>query len=140
MQKVLKIDKNFKPCPADDGEEVYANGIFHFNISKMIAYIQGNPNLFVPKTVVVKEVYSKSPHINEDHLPSVDISKPVILAEIAPDQYNLIDGHHRAEKAIRSGLKEIKAFRLTAIQHTQFLTRQKSYETYIGYWNDKLKQ
>jgi len=50
------------------------------------------------------------------------VSKPVILAEIAPDQYNLIDGNHRAEKAVRHGLEELKAYRLSAAQHIQFLT------------------
>lgn len=114
MQKRLKIDKNFKPCPADDVDEVYANGTFKFNISKMIAHIQNNPEMFLPETVVVKEIHTKSPYINEDHLDSVDISKPVILAEIAPDRYNLIDGNHRAEKAVRQGIEELKAYRLTA--------------------------
>lgn len=140
MQKRLKIDKNFKPCPADDVDEVYANGTFKFNISKMIAHIQNNPEMFLPETVVVKEIHTKSPYINEDHLDSVDISKPVILAEIAPDRYNLIDGNHRAEKAVRQGIEELKAYRLTASQHIQFLTHQDSYEKYIDYWNDKLKQ
>jgi len=58
MQEKLKIDKNFKPCPADDGEEVYANGIFKFNISKMIEYIQNNQDVFVPEIVVIKKGYS----------------------------------------------------------------------------------
>ncbi len=31
--------------------------------------------------------------INESHVDSVEISKPVILAEIFPGQYNLIDGN-----------------------------------------------
>jgi hypothetical protein len=35
MLKRLKIDKYFTPCLADYGEEIYANGIFKFNISKM---------------------------------------------------------------------------------------------------------
>jgi hypothetical protein len=78
MLKRLKIDKNFKPGPAEDGEEVYANGIFHFNISKMIAFIRNNPDVFPIETVFVKDIYSKSSHINEDHLDSVDVSKPVI--------------------------------------------------------------
>ncbi|MEA1948340.1 MAG: ParB N-terminal domain-containing protein [Thermodesulfobacteriota bacterium] len=85
-------------------------------------------------------MYSTSSHINENHLDSVDVSIPVILAEIAPDRYNLIDGHHRTEKAVRLGLKEIKAYRLTATRHIKFLTRLKSYEIYIGYWNNNLKE
>ena len=140
MQKKLKINKYFKSCSADDGEEVYANGIFKFNISKMITHIQNNPDLFPTETVVVKEIYSTSPHINEDHMDSVDVSKPVILAEIAPGRFNLIDGNHRAEKAIRLGLKELKAYRLTVSQHIQFLTQKESYEKYVDYWNDKLRQ
>jgi hypothetical protein len=140
MQKRLTINKDFKPCPADDGEEVYANGIFKFNISQMIAHIQNNPDVFPTEIVVVKDIYSKSSHINEEHLDSVDVSKPVILAEIAPDRYNLIDGNHRAEKAVRHELEELKAYRLSASQHIQFLTHKESYEKYIDYWNDKLKE
>lgn len=139
MQELLKIDKKFTPCLTDDGDELFRNGIFVFNISRMIEYIQGNPRLFTPEVVAVKEVYSSSPHINETHLNSVDLSKPVILAEIAPDRYNLIDGHHRAEKAIRQKIETIKAYRLKAQQHIQFLNSQKGYEKYVEYWNDKLK-
>jgi len=87
----------------------------------------------------VKEVYSSSPHINETHLNYVDLSNPVILAEIAPDRYNLIDGHNRAGKAIRQKIETIKAYRLKAQQHIQFLNSQKGYEKYVEYWNDKLK-
>ncbi|MEA1948341.1 MAG: hypothetical protein U9N83_13675 [Thermodesulfobacteriota bacterium] len=54
MHKRFKIDKDFKPCLADDGDEFFANGIFEFNISKMIADVQNNPDVFVPETVVVK--------------------------------------------------------------------------------------
>jgi len=49
----------------------------------MIEYIQDNPGLFTPEVVAVKEVYSISPHINETHLVSVDVSKPVILEDDA---------------------------------------------------------
>ncbi|MDT8432939.1 MAG: ParB N-terminal domain-containing protein [Bacteroidales bacterium] len=106
----------------------------------MITYIQNNPDVFAPETVNVKRIYSTSPHINETHLDAVDVSKPVILAEIAPERYNLIDGHHRAEKANRLGMETIKAYRLKASQHIQFLTRQTSYEKYIEYWNDNVKE
>ncbi|MCF8224780.1 MAG: plasmid pRiA4b ORF-3 family protein [Bacteroidales bacterium] len=37
-------------------------------------------------------------------------------------------------------MKEIKAYRLTAFQHIQFLTHKEGYEKYVDYWNDKLKQ
>ena len=139
MQELLKFDKKFTPYPTDDEDELFQNGIFVFNISRMIEYIQDNPGLFTPEVVALKDVYSTSPHINETHLDSVDVSKPVILAEIAPDRFNLIDGHHRAEKAIRQKIETIKAYRLKAQQHIHFLNSRKGYEKYVEYWNDKLK-
>jgi ParB-like chromosome segregation protein Spo0J len=38
---------------------------------------------------------------------SVEILRPVVLAEISPGQYNLIDGRHRMEKARRMGINRI---------------------------------
>ncbi len=69
---------------------------------------------------------------------SVELGEPVILAEIAPNNYNLIDGNHRMEKARREGLKKILAYRLNSAQHIQYLTTQKAYVTYVEYWNNKL--
>lgn len=71
---------------------------------------------------------------------STDISKPVILAEISPGQYNLIDGHHRMEKALRLGVARIPSYRLNAEQHSKFLTTEKGYIDFVNYWNDKLKR
>jgi len=47
----------------------------------------------------------------------VGISRPVILAEISPGCYNLIDGNHRMEKARKAGIKSIQAYRLNVKQH-----------------------
>jgi hypothetical protein len=79
----LTIDPDFVPLPAVDGDEFYPNGIFKFNITKISQYILSNPGLFIAEEVAVKEIHTKSPHINESHLDSVDISKPVILADEA---------------------------------------------------------
>jgi hypothetical protein len=135
----LTIEKNFKPCPVAGGDELFHNGIFIFNISRMLSFILENPDLFTPEFVAVKEIYSTSFQINEEHMDYVDVSKPVILAEIAPNRYNLIDGHHRAEKASRHNMDTIKAYRLKASQHIHFLTSRDCYEKYVEYWNDKNK-
>lgn len=121
MQHYLKLDKKFKPCPSIEGDELFHNGIFVFNISRMLGYIEENQDLFTPELVAVKDIYSRSTNIYEEHLCSVDVSKPLILAEISPTQFNLIDGHHRAEKAVRQNIDTIKAYRLKVHQHIQFL-------------------
>jgi hypothetical protein len=33
----LKVEKDFTPCPEADGDELYPNGIFLFNITKKAA-------------------------------------------------------------------------------------------------------
>ena len=139
MSALLKVDNDFTPCPVADGDELFANGIFEFNITKMIEYIEENRDYISLEKVPVSDFFKEFSSINESHMNSVEISKPVILAEISPGRYNLIDGNHRMEKARRVGLKSILAYRLNVEQHINFLTSKKAYVAYIEYWNSKLK-
>ena len=139
MGNALKVDKDFAPCPANIGDELFPNGIFEFNITKIIEFIRNNPESVSFEEVAVSDFSSSFSSINESHMDSVEISVPVILAEISPGNYNLIDGHHRMEKARRMGIKSILAYRLNVEQHMKFLTSQKAYVCYIEYWNSKLK-
>jgi len=139
LAKKLKVDRNFIPCVVSGDDELYPNGIFVFNITRMIDYIRDNPHEITPEEVAVKEV-PKYSSIDDSRLESIKIGEPVILAEIAPGKYNLIDGHHRIEKARKLGITNLPAYRLTVRQHTKFLTEKKSYESYVEYWNDKLRE
>ena len=137
LKSKLTIDQDFTPCPESDGDEFYPNGMFVFNITKMTEYIIDNPEVFVPEEVAVNSLH-KFLSLNESHVDSVDISKPVILAEIAPSRFNLIDGQHRVEKAQRLGIEAIQAYKLKVNQHIRFLTSIKAYEIYVEYWNSKI--
>lgn len=137
LARKLKVDKNFIPYEADDGDEFYPNGIFEFNITQMIKYIAEHLDEVALETVEVKDIAWYS-DIEDAKLEEIIIGIPVILAEIAPGKYNLIDGNHRMAKARKLGLKTIQAYRLKPEQHIRFLSNQKSYGIYIEYWNDKL--
>ena len=139
MKKPLKVDIDFIPCPADIGDELYPNGIFKFNITKILEHIQRTPDGITVEDVAVRDFPNDFSSINESHLDSIDISIPVILAEISPGRYNLIDGNHRMEKARRMGIKTLVAYKLRVDQHIQFLTSKKAYLAYIEYWNSKLR-
>jgi len=136
--KKIRVNKNFSPCPVSDEDEVYRNGIFEFNIAKMIEYIQKNSADIGREPVAVKDFCKEFSSIDEVHVDKVDVSQPVILAEIAPGLYNLIDGNHRMEKARRMGLVSLMAHKMDVERHMKFLTSKKAYAAYIAYWNSKL--
>lgn len=139
METPLKIDDGFIPCPVGAEDELFPNGIFEFNITKIIEYIQNNTESVALEEVAVSDFSQAFSSINESHVDSVEVSKPVILAEICPGRYNLIDGHHRMEKARRIGNKSIRAYKLKVHQHIRFLISEKGYVAYVEYWNSKLK-
>ena len=139
MTQTLKVDPEFCPSAGRDGDELFANGIFVFNITRMLEYLQATPSNVDPVEIDVRELSPAFSRINESALESVDLTHPVILAEIAPGRYNLIDGHHRVEKARRVGVNILKAYELSALQHIAFLTSKKAYLSYVEYWNSKLR-
>jgi hypothetical protein len=139
MVKMLRVDNNFTPCPVDTGDELFPNGIFEFNITKMLEYIQKKPDSIALEEVAVSDFFEGFSSINEAHMDSVEITRPVITAEISPGRYNLIDGNHRMEKARRMGIKSLPAYKLNVDQHILFLTSTKAYAAYVEYWNSKVK-
>jgi hypothetical protein len=137
----LKLDKTFQPCPLDEGDEAYPNGIFEFNITRLIAFIDAHPEGFPLEPIPVVDIPDYgSLRLNEATICSADLSRPVLLAEIAPWRYNLIDGHHRVAKARRDGLPTVHAQRIACPRHLPFLTSTMAYEKYVEYWNSKLKE
>lgn len=136
----LKADKSFIPVPIEPGDEYYPNGIFVFNITKILDYIKKHKDEIPKQKIKVTAYYVPKPNLIEEHIEQADLSRPVILAEIRPGSYNLIDGHHRLEKANRMGMNELDAYFLSPEQHTMFLSTQKGYEAYIVYWNEKVEQ
>ena len=134
----LKVDKAFVPCPVEPGDEIYPNGLFHFNITRMLKQIEQNPGEYPQEEILVENLYLLSPVTNDDDVSRADITKPIILAEISPGRYNVIDGHHRLERARRMKVKTIPAYRVHVHQHITFLTDTRAYLAYVEYWNSKI--
>jgi hypothetical protein len=136
--KIIKLNKDFVPCDVKEGDELFQNGIFEFNITRMIDFIRSNPSDFVVEKVHVREFPREFSSINEKHMNNVKIGDPIILAEISPGRYSLIDGNHHMEKARRLGLENMQAYKIKVEQHIRFLTSMRAYNAYIEYWNSKL--
>lgn len=140
MPQYLTLNKSFTPCQVDEDDELYRNGIFTFNISKMMSYLESEKSAIKPNDVTISSLPSGFSRLNEAHIDSVDLTIPVIIVEIAPNQYNLIDGNHRVEKAKRNNVTTIGCYKLNVTQHINFLTTQEAYATYVEYWNGKIEQ
>jgi hypothetical protein len=54
--------------------------------------------------------------INEEQLPTVDVTKTILQAEIRPGMFKIIDGNHRIEKAFRDGILYIQSYKLRGEQ------------------------
>ncbi len=141
-KREMKIDPDFIPCELQVEEECFRNGIFHFNISRMIEDIESGRLPVIKEQINVERwlEHHCDGVINEEHMLNVVFSKPVIQAEIRHGVFELIDGHHRIEKAHREGVSFIDSYILMGEQLPQYLTRKESYIAYVNYWNDKLKE
>jgi hypothetical protein len=137
----LKVDKNFQPCTVEVEDELYANGIFEFNITRFLAFIEAHAEAFPIELIALADIpdYGGS-RLDEQTLRMADLSRPALMAEIAPGQYNLIDGHHRVARARRERALTVPARKIGCPEHVAFLTSTTAYEKYVEYWNGKVKE
>ena len=111
----IKANKNFQPLSQDEKDEFYQNGAFVFNITKLQRFIKANPHTFQAEEVSVASVKTFfSSNFNEATIQVANIAEPILLAEIAPDRFNVIDGNHRLERAYRDGASKILAYKVPA--------------------------
>lgn len=142
MTKKIKYSPKFTPFEIGDEDELYRNGIFEFNITKILIDIESK--LLKPEVIDLNvELWFKehglSDNINVDYLKQCIISKPIIIAEISPQKYNCIDGNHRLHKAYNENIKSIKAYKIRSPHQVNYITDKAAYKKYIYYWNSKLK-
>jgi len=137
----LKPNLDYEPCTALEGEELFPNGIFIFNISRINEDILNKQLVVEEDDINVEEWLGKhsSVPVNEDHMPAVDTNIPIIVAEIRPGMFTVIDGNHRMEKAHRENKVSIHAYKLRGEQLLPYFSEKIGYLSFINYWNEKLK-
>lgn len=139
IYRKLKVCNDFMPLEVKDEDELFVNGIFIFNISNLLEFIESNRSKFKRKNISVKDIPAYFQNLDETYLDKVDINRPVIFGEIAPGRFNLIDGHHRVEKARRVGADIIKGYKVTIDYLQPFFISEEAYRMHIDYWNSKLE-
>jgi hypothetical protein len=81
----LKLNRQFQPCTAEPGDELYLNGIFEFNITRLLAFIEAQPQRWAPQSVELAQIpqHGDDSHLDPDEIAAADLSRPILLAEIS---------------------------------------------------------
>jgi len=132
-------DSSYKPFDILEGEEYFSNGIFVFNITRMLEHIAAHRGEYALGEIKVADYMTSFNQITPEKCAGADIRNPLILAEISPRRYNVIDGNHRLARAHYNGVDSLHVYMLSPKQHSLFITERKAYDTYIEYWNGKLQ-
>lgn len=137
----LKTENSFTPCLENGGDEIFRNGIFRFNITRILEDIHSG-NLRVERESI--DVIKRFKHhckgaINKKHLSLVSLSQPVLQAEISPGDFVIIDGNHRMEKAFQDVILFVDSWKIKGEQLIPYFTEEKGYKAFIPYWNEKVE-
>lgn len=149
--RLLYLERTTPPVFPDFGDELFQNGVFFFNISAILKWLEQNPQ---PIVEIPTDLWGTFSDKEDYYVEAADLTRPIVIAVIAPDYrdfvpdfpehhwpvrgYSCIDGQHRLEKARRLGLKALPAVILRMEQHIPFL--YEGYNRYVSYWNSKLKE
>lgn len=128
------------PIPTSVGDEIYPNGIFNFNISKILEQITAGKLEAETELIKVTEWFKTHNRgsVNEDHLPKVDITRPILQVEIRPGVFEIIDGNHRLKKACRDDVEFVSSYKLKGEQLVAYFADMRGYKSFVEYWNSKL--
>ena len=120
--------------------EWYPNGYFVYNITRLRKDSQNGVLDPYLRDVSVDECIR---YVGEDSLPDTyvdeaDLERPILIAEVSPASYNIIDGYHRLAKARTNGARTLKAYCIPAETALQYLSGEEQYVSYVEYWNSKV--
>jgi len=81
----LRLDHGFCPCTVEPGDEFFANGIFEFNITRLLAFVHARPERFSVEAAELEHIPINSDvcHLDQSAVEAADVRRPVLLAEIS---------------------------------------------------------
>jgi len=146
----------WEPYIPEEGDEMYSGGFFTFDVTAMIKDIETgkiSPERQIADIRHVDSYVWGHENLKPEHIEKADLSRPLILLEIAPDAlpyypgmkeqdyitrgFVLADGNHRIAKAKQNGITELPMYLIPMETHINYLCGH--YKEYAEYWNGKLK-
>ena len=79
--RLLPSDRTVSPVFPDLGDEIFQNGVFFFNVSAILKWLEQNPQ---PIGCVPADIWGSFPYKEDRHVEAADLNRPIVIAEIAP--------------------------------------------------------
>ncbi len=130
----------FSPIPLQAGQEYLAIGPYEWHITALKQYLRQVFALRYLRFVRVERYMHPYLQVDEQHMEQVNVLSPVILAELYPGEYVVIDGQHRLSKASRMERERILAYKVPAAIHAHFMTTLEAHEAFVHYHNHHEKR
>jgi hypothetical protein len=72
--KRLKLNPRFQPCAAQVGDELYPNGIFEFNVSRLWDFVRAHAERFAIEFVAIEDIsdYGGNERLNQATIQGAD--------------------------------------------------------------------
>ena len=68
----LRLDKKFQAIKVDETDELFPNGFFVFNITKLISFIKANPDQFPVELVPLDTLWESPSKLTTDPFQPID--------------------------------------------------------------------
>ena len=120
-------------------KEWFRSGFFEYDVTRLLAAEQtGRLSPYLHNVSVTECIsFFGKPFLPATHIEEADLSRPLLMAELSPFSYILVDGYHRLAKAAAHQIETLPAYCLPAKFAAEFLCKEKQYLEFTSYWNGK---
>lgn len=80
--RCLLKERSTAPAKPENGDEIFCNGIFRFHISALLDWLKEHPQPVVEMPICLWE---SSGGKEDCYVEAADVTRPIVIAEIAPD-------------------------------------------------------
>ena len=78
--RLLSTERKDTPVSPRAGDEIFCNGVFYFNITALLDWLRQNPQ---PVVYTPVDMWASSFPKEECYVDAADITRPIVIAEIA---------------------------------------------------------
>lgn len=85
--RLIPVEWQYTPVFPEDGDEIYCSGVFFFNVSALLKWLEQNPQQTIDMPITIWGSFSAK---EDCYVEIADLNRPIVIAEIAPDYRDFI--------------------------------------------------